>query len=291
MQLDKTRIAIRQRDWLDLLDLALRVTRQHVGGLLGLWLLGVLPWVLVDVGLLSAVGVRLGQGDERTSQYYTLSFMLLVWQIPLATAPLTIYLSRAMFTEPRLGEVWRALAERGAQWLWYQGVVRGLFPLVIVAVLASRADATWIGFFSFAAALHWGVSVLYYPFLNEVLLLERNPWQRRPGGITTLARAMSIQRHMRGDIFVRGVLALFLAGLLFMSLLWSLLGTWSFLNLRQETTPVEQLIATLLAAWLVVGFFTVVRFLQYLDLRIGAEGWEVELVMRAEGARLSRPSS
>ena len=66
------------------------------------------------------------------------------------------------------------------------------------------------------------------------------------------------------------LLALLLSGLLFISLLWSLLGTWSFLNLRQETTPVETLVAWLLAAWLVVGFFAVVRFLQYLDLRIGA---------------------
>ena len=43
-----------------------------------------------------------------------------------------------------------------------------------------------------------------------------------------------------------------------------------------------------LALWIVVGYFTVVRFLGYLDLRIRREGWEVELMMRAEGARLSR---
>jgi hypothetical protein len=29
-----------------------------------------------------------------------------------------------------------------------------------------------------------------------------------------------------------------------------------------------------------------VRFLSYLDLRIRHEGWEVELLMRAEGLRL-----
>ena len=43
-----------------------------------------------------------------------------------------------------------------------------------------------------------------------------------------------------------------------------------------------------LALWLVLGFFAVVRFLGYLDLRIRREGWEVELMMRAEGARLER---
>ena len=42
-----------------------------------------------------------------------------------------------------------------------------------------------------------------------------------------------------------------------------------------------------IAVWLVVGFFTVVRFLSYLDLRIRREGWEVELSPRAEAARLA----
>jgi hypothetical protein len=43
-----------------------------------------------------------------------------------------------------------------------------------------------------------------------------------------------------------------------------------------------------LTIWIVIGFFAVVRFLCYLDLRIRREGWEVELAMRAEEARLTR---
>ena len=43
-----------------------------------------------------------------------------------------------------------------------------------------------------------------------------------------------------------------------------------------------------LALWIVVGFFAVARFLGYLDLRMRREGWEVELMMRAEAARLER---
>jgi hypothetical protein len=39
--------------------------------------------------------------------------------------------------------------------------------------------------------------------------------------------------------------------------------------------------------WLVVAFLSVVRFLSYLDLRIRHEGWEVELLMRAEAQRLA----
>ncbi len=42
-----------------------------------------------------------------------------------------------------------------------------------------------------------------------------------------------------------------------------------------------------LALWLVIGFAAVARFLSYLDVRIRREGWEVELTLRAEAARLA----
>ena len=38
--------------------------------------------------------------------------------------------------------------------------------------------------------------------------------------------------------------------------------------------------------WVVSGYFSVVRFLSYLDLRIRREGWEVELVVRAAAAQI-----
>ena len=43
-----------------------------------------------------------------------------------------------------------------------------------------------------------------------------------------------------------------------------------------------------IALWMVIGFFAVVRFLSYLDLRIRREGWEVELMLRAAATRLAR---
>ena len=46
-----------------------------------------------------------------------------------------------------------------------------------------------------------------------------------------------------------------------------------------------------LALWIVVGAGSVARFLSYLDLRIRREGWEVELLMRAEEANLTRSSN
>ena len=51
--------------------------------------------------------------------------------------------------------------------------------------------------------------------------------------------------------------------------------------------PVMIKLGAPLAMWLVAMYFTVVRYLCYLDLRIRHEGWEVELRLRAEGVRLA----
>jgi len=39
----------------------------------------------------------------------------------------------------------------------------------------------------------------------------------------------------------------------------------------------------------VAGYFSVVRFLSYLDLRIRREGWEVELIVHAAAKQFERP--
>ena len=56
-----------------------------------------------------------------------------------------------------------------------------------------------------------------------------------------------------------------------------------------EPSAAGWLIETQLAFWIVAVYFSVVRFLSYLDGRIRNEGWEVELLLRAQRARLTRP--
>jgi hypothetical protein len=46
-----------------------------------------------------------------------------------------------------------------------------------------------------------------------------------------------------------------------------------------------------LVLWLVSGFMAIVRYLNYLDLRIRHEGWEVELRLRAEAVRMANKFS
>src|SRR5687768_11587425 len=55
MQLDKTRITIRERSFLDILDLSLQVIREHAGHL-ALWLaVGILPFALFNAWLLDGL--------------------------------------------------------------------------------------------------------------------------------------------------------------------------------------------------------------------------------------------
>lgn len=268
MQLDKTHIAIRERRFVDLLDLALRVIRAYAAPLAGLLVCGVAPAMALNAWLLA--GYAEPGGDEPFPVFYLWAMlMLVVWETPLVTAPMTLLLGEALFTNrPRPGKIARDFLRSLPQLILYQVVIRGLMlPLVI----------TWFVLFA-----NW-------PYLSEVILLERNPlWRRRRGQMTTYRRTQALHGGFAGDLFARWLGAMGVGVLLFVTwwvflvvMTWVLVSEW-------EWEGTAYTVYYPLALWLVGGYLTVVRFLAYLDLRIRREGWEVELMMRAEGARLSR---
>jgi hypothetical protein len=195
--------------------------------------------------------------------------MLVILEIPLATSFATLYLGKALFEEtPGARQIFRDFFSSLPQLLLFQVLLRSvLIP--------------WV--------LTWFVPFAVWPYLNEVILLERNPLRRAgPGGMSTLARSINLHSAGGGDQFGR-----WLASAAF-GTIW-LLALWLALyDLRAMLTGVWTPDAALylgylqLAIWIVVGYFTVVRFLAYLDTRIRTEGWEVELRLRAEAARLAR---
>ena len=188
----------------------------------------------------------------------------------MATAPLTLYLGRALFVEkPNVREMARDFVACFPQMLLLQFFLRILFILPVL---------TWI------------VPYALWPFLNEVILLERNPLVGRGTRISTLKRSSFLHRGGSGDFLLRAIAALVISGLLTTALtltqgflLENLLGFRPGWNTR--------IITLQLALWLVVIYFTVARFLSYLDQRIRDEGWEVELSLRAERERLARQMS
>lgn len=269
VQLDQNRIVIRERDYLEILDLAVRVIRVYAWPLTVAFACGVVPAMCLNYWLLADYADydfdRLGF----PLRYLLLMLPLVMWEMPLATAPMTLFLGRALFTDrPPPREIVRGLARSLPQMLWYQVIVRALLiPLVF----------TW--FFLFAA----------WPYLSEVILLERNPmWAGRSGQMTTGRRRQALHGGYIAELFGRWLGSMAVGLLLFCSFWASIWLVGNLLLNKQIWEPAAYTFSFPLALWLVVGYFTVVRFLSYLDLRIRREGWEVELMMRAERARLKR---
>jgi len=269
LQPDSTGIAIRERSLLDLLDLGLRVIRAHAWPLFATSAAGMLPFAFLNALLLQDFASRTDYINEVPAEYIWWMICLVMWEVPLASAPATLYLGQAMFRQrPEPGRIVRDLVGSLPQLLVFHGILRGLMmPLVI----------TWI------------IPHTAWPFLNEIILLERNAMMRNKSqGLSTFRRSSALHSGTAGDQFGRFMTCLG-AGVALVAGIW--LTLWFIrivmMNDRSFTRPIYTVLLPI-AIWTVVGYFNVVRFLSYLDLRIRREGWEVELRMRAEGERLTR---
>ncbi len=264
MQIDRTRIAIRERSWSDNLDLALQVIRTYFGGLMTAALAGVLPMVLLNYVIIAVFGNRLDEDSSFGAIF--LAVLLVLVEAPLATAPLTLYLGQALFVEHPSGKrVARDLVTCLPQLLLFQLFLRNLLIFPIVA-----AYALW-------------------PYLNEIILLERNPITSRGGQMSTAKRNSLMHHGGSGDNIARAILGGMLA-LLLVFAIWNSQAMFFDLLLGLKQGWVARVLALQGVLWTVVVYFTVVRFLRYLDQRIRNEGWEVELVLRAQRERLTRPA-
>lgn len=283
MQLDKTRVAIRERSLPEIMDLALRVTRGHLGPLVAAWILGALPCALLNAWLLAGRFPAILE-DEVPSGWLWHLGLLMIWEIPLASAPITLYLGQALFVErPSRRELLRQYLSRLPQLVWYQIVLRGGLLL-----LFGVSEDPFVSMIDVVVCFEWLILVIFWPYLNEVLLLERCPYLSRGGRASTWSRTRAMHAQSTASLFLRWIAALLIAALLvfagFMAMNW-LRKTLTFDAQWDEWT--YQLLLPL-AGWIVIGYFATVRFLSYLDLRIRTEGWEIELLLRAEGERLAR---
>lgn len=292
MQLDRTAIAIRERGMMDILDLALHVTRNYLPRLLLLFAVGCAPFLLLNryaLGWLMAVDPRDYAPEEnflRLLRYAWNMSLLVFLQAPLATALITTFLGRAVFLEqPGLRAVFREVRSVMGRLLWCQGVMRGALPACAVALLLPRGDGAW-EWILFLLALVVAFAKSMRPFLNEIVLLEKNPLRARPGtGAMSIGRR-SVSLHAGGALFVTflggGLIAPMLAFALFMTMLFLqgvMTNYWTM-------GAAMKLFLLPLSLWLTAALMSVFRFLSYLDLRIRQEGWAVELRLRAEASRL-----
>ncbi|MFZ5831049.1 MAG: hypothetical protein ACOY3P_13240 [Planctomycetota bacterium] len=270
VQLDQYRIVIRERSLSDLLDLALCVVRVHGLPLLGLLALGAVPAaVLNDIWLT----------DEREwvfledfpSSYLFWNCFLIVAEIPLVTSLMTLYLGQTLFQQRiRWNSLFADWFRSLPQLLIFQGLLRVPLALIFLA---------------------WPLLFAVWPYTSEVILLERNPLWARRGQMSTARRIRALHSGWVGELFGRWICALGAGVLLAGSMGVGLYVVAGLLLNDWEAWETVLRLHVPLSLWLTVGFFAVVRFLSYLDLRIRREGWEVELLLRAEGARLARQLS
>ena len=298
--MDKTAIAIKQRNLDELLDLSLAVLRRFGPALLQTALLGALPFALLNGLLLSSSMVMRGylfdQDGWLRFRFLVCMAMLVYTQAPLAMAGVTIKLGNLMFGIQSSKQ--QTLKAIGKQWFSVFGILamlRGIFPMIALIGgmeyfslnrdFANYVGTFWISMVAFMIAAIRSVR----PFAPEILFLEKCPLfslKRKESGNTMLFGQRSKRLHQAGGelfqaSFFAGIVSavfLLILNLTFVFLVGSLAGAW-------EWGWWMDLFFYPLALWAIALWGTILRFLVYMNTRIGAEGWELELKLKAEATR------
>jgi hypothetical protein len=152
MQLDQHRIVIRERGFVDLLDLALRVIRAYAAPLTGLFILGVAPAMVLNTYLLSDTDVRLHETIVPHEYLFYLA-MLMFLEVPLVTAPITLFLGHSLFMEkPQARQLVKEFLLSLPQMILFQVVLR---------------------FFLLWGFITWLLLYGAWPYMSEVILLTK----------------------------------------------------------------------------------------------------------------------
>lgn len=292
MELDKTRIAVRERNVVETLDLSLHVTRFYALPLLVTMALGVVPLLILNELLVGWLETQVDNELDYPFRYVWFMSVLVFFEAPLASVFATTYLGLAVFEDrPSIGEVARRVAKHACQLAWCHLLVRGVGLVWLLALsLEGNTQSDWwiegglmIPLIIYAAALR-----SMRPFINEIVLLEQNPLMKSADHeMTIYRRSVMLHSAAGGDLLSRFVASAIIGTLLILALFGLLLFcSGVFLHDWGQGHVMLRLLLPL-CMWLVVGFLTVFRFLSYMDTRIRQEGWEVSLLLRAEASRLA----
>ena len=136
MQLDSTRIAIRERNLLDTFDLALHVLRDYFKPLLITFFIAVIPLMAINDLLIGWI-----LDVEYQEMFFYLEESGAVWRFcwdmtclvfieaPLASIFMTSFLGQAVFVaRPSYREVFRDVGKMWARVAWCQLLVRAILP-------------------------------------------------------------------------------------------------------------------------------------------------------------------
>lgn len=290
MQLDQTRVKIRERNLLEICDLAMRVLLDFSPKLLIVLLIGIVPFAVLNWLLLSWMTTEWDAGG--TPRYLWCMVMLVFIEAPLATAPATVFLGDAMFlSPPSLRQTLRTCLKFSWQLFVCQAFLRGVIAavLLVLTLRLTPYDPSLGDALLPLLVMYLMLIRSLRPFVNEIILLEQSPLRAKDKRTITIGRRSSkLHTPNSGELMARFLGSAILAAMLSLSLTFSF---WFFFGtVMQDWRWGDAMthVCTPAALWMVAGFFAVVRYLGYLDLRIRREGWAVELQLRAEANRLVR---
>lgn len=288
MRLDRTQIAIRERSLLDIMDLSLRVVAAYPLAIFLGTLVAALPLAFLNEFL---CGWMVGEGDDPASvlrYFWTMSALVFI-EAPLVSVVMTLYLGQALFLQqPEPRDILRSIFRSAFPLTWCQLVLRGILATwLLVYFVDRRTDFSGQEFWLVILVIFVAFYRALRPFINEIVLLEQNPL-RSKGDYQMTVRRRSVVLHnpSAGDLIGRWVISALVASALVIALLFAIWYAQGMLLLQWNWGWVLYHLGTPVCMWIVVGYFSAVRFLSYLDLRIRREGWEVELIVRAAAAQL-----
>lgn len=288
MRLDRTRIAIRERPLLDILDLSLRVVAAYPGPILLGTIVAALPLAALNEYL---IGWMAGEGDDPSAitRYIWTMTLLVFLAAPLASVAVTLYLGQALFMDnPRIRDILQGFRRSFFALAWCQLTVRGIGAAWLLTYFARDVDG-------FSTQEGWLVPLAIYvlllravrPFINEIVLLEQNPLRGKGDyQMTVRRRSKTLHNPSAGDLFARWLMSALVAIAMVVSLIFGIWYAMGMLLFKWDWGWMMLHVGVPACMWVVGGYFSVVRFLSYLDLRIRREGWEVELVVRAAAAQI-----
>src|SRR4051812_5623061 len=206
MQLDRTRIAVRERGLLETIDLALLVIREFAGPLIICALLAIVPLAIINELL---VGWMVTLDDEGTVSWFRYLFamtVLIELESQLAAVFIVAYLGPAVFMEQRtIREIVGDVLRQAFPILLCQGILRGILAAWLLYLLTERYEANgWIeGFWIVVVCLFAIAMRTFRPYINEIILLEKNPLlSGKSPAITVGKRSSHLHGAYSGDLFV-----------------------------------------------------------------------------------------
>lgn len=310
MKFDHTFIAIRQRTTLEIYDLALHVLRDYFAPIMLLLFVGALPWILLDWWLLgwmlssefcdgysvSFLGLLVSDGayDEYAVGFSWMMLLLVINQAHVGTAMISHYLGQSMFIgKPSVWDTIKYLWRVPFSYYWLHYGLRLVLPVALLAFFFKMAGGgvDYVGLVVFMA-IAMGIGVIIRacrPYVTKIVVLEKAPWKATDTNpIAFSKRSAALHMSDTGNLFANLIIASLFAMPLVIGVYALLMVVYSALDVTWSIGFVELTVIWPVSLWIVAGFFAIIRFLTYIDLRIRQEGWEVELRIRAEALKLEQ---